>query len=79
MPLADDLKQCGKVVTWGSGAAIQALMMGIPVISEMPDWIGKQDNTEAGRLDMLRRLAWAQWRLPEIASGEPFVRLLDCP
>lgn len=77
--LEEDLKRCGKVVTWGSGAAIKALIMGIPVVSEMPDWIGKQDNTEAGRLEMLRRLAWAQWRMDEIASGEPFVRLLDCP
>lgn len=75
-PLEADLGGCGRVVTWGSGAAIKALLMGIPVISEMPDWIGEQDNTEQGRLDMFRRLAWAQWELEEIASGEPFARLL---
>lgn len=77
IPLAEDLKRCGKAVTWGSGAAIQALMMGIPVISEMPGWIGRCENTEAGRLEMFRRLAWAQWRIDEIASGEPFARLLE--
>lgn len=31
---------------------------------------------EARRRDALRRLAWAQWRVEEIASGEPFRRLL---
>lgn len=75
-PLEQDLANCGRVITWGSGAAVKALMMGIPVISEMPKWIAKQDNTEAGRLDMFRRIAWAQWELDEIATGEPFARLL---
>jgi hypothetical protein len=63
-------------VTWGSGAAIKALMMGVSVISEMPRWIGWQDNTEAGRLGMFRALAWAQWELHEIESGEAFAHLL---
>lgn len=76
-PLEDDLAKAGKVITWGSGAAIKALMMGIPVVSDMPDWIGQQDNTEQGRLEMFRRLAWAQWTLEEIACGVPFERLLS--
>lgn len=77
VPLEQDLATAGKVITWGSGAAIKALMMGIHVESHMPDWIGEQDNTDDGRLAMLRRLAWAQWRLSEIESGEPFKRLID--
>lgn len=44
-PLEDDLAACGRVVTWGSGAAIKALMWGLPVVSEMTDWVGEQDNT----------------------------------
>jgi hypothetical protein len=76
-PLRDDLAQCGRVVTWGSGAAVKALMWGIPVDSHQPRWIAAQDNTEAGRLAMFRSLAWAQWTHEEIASGEPFVRLLN--
>ncbi|UHQ21895.1 hypothetical protein LVB77_14595 [Lysobacter sp. 5GHs7-4] len=76
-PLCEDLAQAGRVVTWGSGAAIRALMWGIPVRSDMPGWIGEQDNTGAGRLAMLRRLAWAQWQLHEIATGEPMRRLLS--
>lgn len=75
-PLGEDLKHCGRVVTWGSGAAIKALMMGIPVISDMPNWIGEQDNSHPGRLMMLRKLAWAQWELHEIESGEAFACLL---
>lgn len=75
-PLEEDLSACGHVVTWGSGAAIKALLMGIPVTSYMPDWIGQQNNTNAGRLAMLRRLAWAQWRHSEIASGAAFEHLI---
>jgi hypothetical protein len=73
----DDLAQCGRVITWGSGAAIKALLMGMPVTSYMPKWIGEQDNTDAGRLAMFRRLAWAQFRLSEFESGEAFARMLN--
>lgn len=74
--LEKDLASAGHVVTWGSGAAIRACMWGCRVTSEMPEWIGQQDNTDAGRLEMLRRLAWAQWQLTEIAHGRPFEHLL---
>ena len=76
IPLRDDLASASKVITWGSSAAVLALTWGIPVESHMPDWIGSQGNTDEGRLDTLRTLAWAQWRPDEIASGEPFDRLL---
>lgn len=74
--LAEDLRKAGQVVTWGSGAAVKALMWGIKVESHMPNWIAAQDNTDAGRLDMFRQLAWAQATMEEIASGEAFERLL---
>lgn len=76
VPLEQDLAKAGKVITWGSGAAIKALIWGIPVESHMPAWIGEQDNEDVGRLAMFRRLAWAQWRHSEIASGEVFARML---
>lgn len=76
LPLLDDLKRAGLVVTWGSGAAVLALIAGMPIISHMPHWIAEQDNTDEGRLAMLQRLAWAQWRIEEIAAGEPIARLL---
>lgn len=77
LSLEDDLAECGHVITWGSGAAIKALLMGIKVTSYMPNWIGRQDNTDAGRLAMFRQLAWAQFRMAEIESGEAFARMLD--
>lgn len=76
VPLVKDLAKAAKVVTWGSGAAIKALMWGIKVESHMPLWAGSQDNTYAGRRAALQRLSWAQWRLSEIESGEPFKWLL---
>lgn len=76
IPLEQDLQRAGRVITWGSGAAIKALLMGIPVISEMPRWIGEQDNTEGGRLEMFRRFSWAQWRWGEIENGQAFEWLI---
>ncbi len=76
LPLDKDLAEASRVITWGSGAAIQALLMGVPVLSEMPEWIGEQDNTESGRLAMFRRLVWAQWTHDEIADGYAFECLL---
>lgn len=72
--LRSDLARAGRVITWGSGAAIKAVMWGIPCVSELPQWIGEQDNTDSGRLAMLRRLAWAQWTLGEIEDGTAFAR-----
>lgn len=72
--------------TWGSGAAIKALVAGVPVFYDFPQWIGA-DSAQLGfadleqprlgdRLPMLQRLAWAQWRLSEVVSGEALEWLL---
>lgn len=74
--LMDDLRDSARVVTWGSGAAVKALMWGCAVDSWMPGWIGECENNEASRLAMLRRLAWGQVTMPEIESGEAFERVL---
>jgi hypothetical protein len=66
----------GRCITWGSGAAVKALLWGIRVESHMPDWIAQQNNTDEGRLAMFRRIAWAQWTLDDFASGYAFARLL---
>lgn len=86
-PLDDDLSGAWCCVTWGSGAAIKALLAGIPVFHAMPDWIGgpaarllERDVSEpfiGDRLPMFERMAWAQWTLAEIAAGDPFRRLLN--
>lgn len=76
IPLLVDLKNTAKVITWGSGAAVKAAMEGIKVESHLLKWIGEQGNTDWGRTQMLRRLAWAQWTIQEIEDGSAFDRLL---
>jgi hypothetical protein len=75
-PLREDLAQCGKVITWGSAGAVLALMWGIQVESHQREWIAACENTDEGRLHMLRKLAWAQATHEEIRSGDAFARLL---
>lgn len=78
-PLADDLARAGEVITWSSAAALQALLLGIPVRYEHPAFVGgpacarpgeELRRDDAARLDVFRRLAWAIWTLEEIRSGE---------
>ncbi len=81
-----DLRDAWAAVTWASGAGIKAIVYGIPVFCELSSWIGLPaarfgvSGIEApflgDRLPMLRRLAWSQWTVAEIQSGEPFRWLL---
>lgn len=81
-----DLRRAWAAVTWGSGAGLKAIVHGVPVFHELKRWIGAPaarcgiDEIEApflgDRLPMLRRLAWAQWPLAELRSGDAFARLL---
>lgn len=87
-PLAEDLAGAWACVIWSSSAGVQALVAGIPVICEAPAWIVHRaalgycavDDvarpSRGPRLPQLRRLAWAQWHVDEIATGEPFRHLL---
>lgn len=88
IPLEVDLANAREVVTWASGAALQALTLGVPVWYRFPQWIGakacrplSEYGAEPPRMDdrdrlaMFRRLAWAMWTLDEIRSGEPFLCL----
>jgi hypothetical protein len=89
LPLERDLASAGQAITWGSGAAIKALAMGIPVFHAFPKWIGAPAARElshiakgpmrddAKRLAMFQSLAWAQAPIEEIASGEAIARLLE--
>ncbi len=81
-PLADALADCWCAVTWGSTAGLKALVMGVPVVTEMPGWIGATGGTvetpwRGDRQPMLERLAWAQWSAAELETGEPFKRLIE--
>ncbi|HYH39912.1 MAG TPA: hypothetical protein VD860_16950 [Azospirillum sp.] len=85
--LEQDLEGAWAVVTWGSGAAIKALALGVPVFFEMPQWIGAaaalplSADLEApflgDRVPMFERLSGAQASLDEISSGTAFRRLLS--
>lgn len=79
------------LVIWSSSVGVKALVMGVPVLAYSPYWVCKQlfaqplsvnddlrtPHENAVRHAALRRMAWAQWSLAEIASGEPFVHLLS--
>ncbi|MHB1086128.1 MAG: hypothetical protein ACYCZ0_00075 [Minisyncoccota bacterium] len=81
-----DLQDAWAAVTWASGAGIKAIVYGVPVFHELASWIGHPaarfgiSDVErpflSDRLPMLRRLAWSQWKLSEVSSGEPFRHLL---
>lgn len=83
----DSLYSAWACVIWASSLGVQALLQGVPVIYKAPHWIcsGAASNDlatvdrplydDASRLAALERMAWAQWSVAEIASGEPFMRL----
>lgn len=88
--LGADLDGAWACVIWSSSAGVHALVAGIPVICEAPYWICKgaafPNWTECERwtsADLairrepaMHRLAWGQWHLSEIESGEAFVHCL---
>jgi len=82
----DYLADAHALVIWSSSVGVKALAMGVPVFVDAPHWIcegaaarlGDVEHPlmdDAARLAAMRRMAWAQWSLAEIESGEPFVRL----
>lgn len=86
MPLEHDLRNAAAVVTWASGAALKALLWGIPCYYGLPRWIGasaarplatlSQAPTWPDRATMFHALAWSTWTVEELAGGQPFERLL---
>lgn len=86
--LEQDLSNAWAAVTWGSGAAIKALAMGVPVFHGFDRWIGAKaakpletslDEPFLGdRLPMFHDLMWAMWTGEELATGEPFRKLIAC-
>ena len=74
------------VVIWGSSGGLKAICAGVPVVHQMPGWIGAsaarfglehiEDPFLGDRMPMLHSVAWSQWSVEEIATGEPFARLL---
>lgn len=87
-PLEEDLRDARCALTWNSGAALKALVLGVPVFYEFDRWIGARASLpvsvwgaepkrdDAARLAMFQRLAWAMWTLDEIRTGYAFSSLL---
>lgn len=84
VPLAKHLSGAAEVHVWSSNVATQALIDGIPVIQHGPNLMTSELASRPGkplvepdRAPVFERLAWAQWEAAEIATGEPFARLMD--
>jgi len=68
LPLAESLARASKVIAYTSNIGHDALLAGVEVEADGPAaWAGV---ALAGRTKYFHRLAYAQWLLPEIASGE---------
>lgn len=78
-PLEEDLRGCHALVTFNSNAGREALVAGVPVFCDRSAAYAEIANTELAEIEspVLRdraahfnRLAYAQWTLEELASGE---------
>ena len=82
VPLVDDLRGVGVCHIWSSGAGVRALAEGVTVVHHAPHWICEGWSVigyqTLGRLRVLNRMAHGQSHHEEIATGEPFARLLTC-
>lgn len=91
VPLEDDLRGAHAVVIWSSSVGVRALIEGIPVICCAPWWVCKPAAESDVTLietpwryvtaktvrSTLERMAHAQYHVDELATGEPFARLIE--
>lgn len=75
VPLAADLYGVVCCSIWSSAVGVQALAEGVPVVHHAPHWICAGAGN-SNRYEVLNRMAHAQWHYEEIATGEPFARIL---
>lgn len=89
--LLHDIEASDAVVTWGSGAAVKALLHGKPVLHDYARWIARDASTPLRRflttrsldvadrrVPMFRQLAGAIWQLNEIHTGVGLKEVLTC-
>ena len=88
VPLEEQLRDAWCTVTWTSTAAVKGLVAGVPAFYCGPTLICHELCRRGTDVDhpaypdrepVFERLAWCQWTPEEIATGEPFARLLDLP
>ena len=87
VPLEKQIASARALVTWGSSDAVGAVIAGCPTVVCAPatflsGCVGRhlddlKDPPFGDRLPALERLAWCQWTLDEIRSGEPFRRFME--
>jgi len=88
VPLEHDLMRNTQCVVWSSAAGVRALVEGLAVFYDAPHWICEQGAhrftgkpQEAVPLTecwaALQTMAHSQWRHEEIATGEPFARIVS--
>jgi len=86
--LAQDLEDARALVVWSSNCATEALIRGIPVFYCAPNIVTSAAATRWSpgglpappmpeREPAFERMAWAQWFVDEIESGEAMRTLLD--
>ena len=86
--LEADLAGAWVCCIWSSSSGVRALIEGYPVTFDAPHWICEEAATrgfgsmkqplldDGARLRALERMAWAQWRLREIESGDALLQTL---
>lgn len=87
VPVEKDLARAAMFVTWCSAMGVRALIEGIPVFYAAPHWICEGAGapwkefavcrrSDEARLLALHRMSHSQWHFDEIATGEPFARII---
>lgn len=86
VPIDQDVKRAAMLVTWATAMGVRALVEGIHVQYHAPHWIcgmagqrgyyGNQRLTDQERTTVLHKMSHGQWAPDEIATGEPFARIL---
>jgi hypothetical protein len=81
------LKNADQCVIWSSAIGVRALVEGIPVWYAAPHWICEESaapfknfavskRDDEARARALHRMSFGQWHFDEIATGEPFARII---
>lgn len=81
-----NLKGAAGLVIWSSAMGVRALVEGVPVWYASPKWVCAEGASKLSDFPFvrpvdrnlaLRKMAWGQWHHEEIASGEPFQRIIE--
>jgi hypothetical protein len=81
-----NLKDAKGLVIWSSAMGVRALVEGVPVWYASPKWVCAEGANKltsfptvkaAGRHLALHKMSHGQWHHEEIATGEPFQRIIE--